>query len=123
MGDSFLMPTKRRTALNILSKLAIEIFAEDNFAEFSFAIDDPTHRSFSRKKIEKYALLTKTLLCFKENIQKMDLIHKINSTKCKIFVILNYNRKLRKKILPQFLPLWYYQYIFFPKMEKPLLPS
>ena len=59
VGDSFLMPTERRTALNILAKLAIEIFAEDNFAEFSFAIDDPTHRSFSRKKLKSMLYLQK----------------------------------------------------------------
>ena len=45
MGHSFLMSTKRRTTLEILAKLKIEIFPPEHFSEFSFAIHLPAHRN------------------------------------------------------------------------------
>ena len=49
----------------ILAKLRVDIFAE-----FIFAIHDPTHRKLFWEKIKKYALLTKIARNFKERIQK-----------------------------------------------------
>ena len=42
--------TKRSTILKILAKLKVEIFAEQNFAEFLFTIYDPTTEIYSGKK-------------------------------------------------------------------------
>ena len=48
--DLFLISTVRSTILEILVKLKAEIFAEENFAELSFAIYDASHRNLFRKK-------------------------------------------------------------------------
>ena len=57
------MSTKRSTTIEILAKLKVEFFAEENFAEFGFVAYDPTHRNLFRKVI-KIMLIThkKTIL-------------------------------------------------------------
>ena len=51
------MSTKRSATIEILAKLKVEFFAEENFTEFGFVAYDPTHRNLFRKEI-KIMLIT-----------------------------------------------------------------
>ena len=51
MGHSFLMSTKRRNHPRNSSKLKLEIFEQEYFAELSFAIHLSAHRNLFRKHI------------------------------------------------------------------------
>lgn len=48
----FTKVTKTSTTLEILAKVKVGIFAEENFSEFSFAIHDPIHKNLFRKKLK-----------------------------------------------------------------------
>ena len=50
---SFLMFTKRSTTIEILAKLKVKTFAEENFAKLNFVIHNPTHRNLFREKCRK----------------------------------------------------------------------
>ena len=66
----------RKKHSQILAKLKAKILGEENFAEFNFVIHDRTHRNLFRKKVKKYALLTKNATIFWKSIQKMGTILK-----------------------------------------------